>query len=130
MRGRHKLTREQVEKAFGRMAPSTRAKYLVTGGRKINALGDKEDFDPPCRADPDSWYPEDYADQQAVAIVKRVCANCPLREGCLAAALQFEAGYRADHHSGKRSGIWGGLDPYEREALEVAMREDGSWELL
>jgi len=48
------------------------------------------------------------AGQKAVSI----CRRCPVREQCLADAMEAEAG------SGLRLGIWGGLGPTEREARD------------
>jgi WhiB family redox-sensing transcriptional regulator len=48
---------------------------------------------------------------------KTVCRQqCPVREQCLAYALQREG--NADRYS--RAGIWGGLNPRERAALRTA----------
>jgi len=63
-----------------------------------------------CRGfDPDDWFPvgESGPALLQAAEAKSVCALCPVREACLAFAL--EAG--CDH------GIWGGLDAAERRAL-------------
>lgn len=46
------------------------------------------------------------AGKKAVAI----CEGCPVRQQCLADAMEAETG------SGLRLGIWGGLGPAEREA--------------
>ncbi|MBT0565630.1 WhiB family transcriptional regulator [Williamsia sp. CHRR-6] len=50
----------------------------------------------PCRvADPDLWFAESPADLEAA---KTLCAQCPLRAACLAAALE----------RGEPWGVWGG----------------------
>ncbi|MFJ3170604.1 WhiB family transcriptional regulator [Streptomyces roseus] len=45
-----------------------------------------------------------------VAAAKRVCADCPVAEACLADAMAVEGG--TDHHG--RAGVRGGLTPQER----------------
>lgn len=48
---------------------------------------------------------------------KAVCQEqCPVREQCLAYAIQQEG--NADRYN--RAGIWGGLNPQERAALRTA----------
>lgn len=42
---------------------------------------------------------------------REVCGRCPVKEQCLDYALETE---RTD---GLRTGIWGGLGPYERTAV-------------
>jgi WhiB family redox-sensing transcriptional regulator len=55
-------------------------------------------------ADPDLFFP----DRGELALdAKAVCAGCPVREHCLAHALQFHE----DH------GVWGGTTPTERRRL-------------
>lgn len=50
----------------------------------------------PCRTrDPDLWFAEDPADLERA---KALCADCPLRRACLAAALD----------RGEPWGVWGG----------------------
>ena len=48
-----------------------------------------------------------------VQIAKQVCADCPVRAQCLDYALRVEPVHRWQ----QRHGVWGGLDPQEREAL-------------
>lgn len=43
---------------------------------------------------------------------KQICAACPVRRDCLAASLVF----------GETSGIWGGLDRHQRNALAQSLR--------
>ncbi len=47
--------------------------------------------------------------------VRELCARCPVRNDCLADALE-----RGDRH-----GIWGGLDANERRAIKVRRRSGG-----
>jgi hypothetical protein len=54
--------------------------------------------------DPEIFFPP--ADDPA-AEARRICAQCPVREDCLAYALDAD----------ERYGIWGGLDPKERQRL-------------
>jgi WhiB family redox-sensing transcriptional regulator len=54
--------------------------------------------------------PEGWAADLAVAAAKRVCARCPVRDACLAAALAWE-------DPRQRHGVAGGLAPAERTAL-------------
>ncbi|WP_461021547.1 WhiB family transcriptional regulator [Thalassiella azotivora] len=49
-----------------------------------------------CATDPDAWFPESSANR-VEPMVSRVCADCPVRSSCLAAAILN------DEH-----GIWGG----------------------
>lgn len=49
----------------------------------------------PCNSDPDLWFADDPADLERA---KARCAQCPIRQQCLAAALQ-----RAEPW-----GVWGG----------------------
>ena len=55
--------------------------------------------------DDDWWFPERQGDPAFVA--KRVCAACPVREECLADALE----------RGEEFGIWGGAGEQTRRAL-------------
>lgn len=69
--------------------------------------------------DPALWHPEDaegrgggrngavarIANQEA----KHICGLCPVRNACLAQALE----------NNEQHGIWGGLDPDERAALKT-----------
>jgi WhiB family redox-sensing transcriptional regulator len=44
------------------------------------------------------------------------CAVCPVRAECLAFCLPFEK------QAGRRDGMWGGLTPAERSALDTGNR--------
>ncbi len=59
----------------------------------------------PAQLGRDPWFPEGHGAQPAEAIA--VCADCPVREQCLAHAL--------DH--GVRDGVWGGLSAQQRQQL-------------
>lgn len=61
-------------------------------------------------SDPDAWFSRGGRPREAID----ACGFCPMRERCLAAALAFESG-RNGHD---RFGIWGGLTPHERAALD------------
>jgi WhiB family redox-sensing transcriptional regulator len=63
-----------------------------------------------CRfEDPEIFFPVGHArmGQLQTEVAKRVCARCPVREPCLASALQV----------GVDEGVWGGLSTDERRAL-------------
>jgi WhiB family transcriptional regulator, redox-sensing transcriptional regulator len=47
---------------------------------------------------------------------RRICANCPVRDDCLAYALDAD----------EKFGIWGGLDPRERQSLRRRLRSQRS----
>jgi len=64
-------------------------------------------------ADPDLFFPED-GDTFSTRRAKTICAMCPVRELCLALAME----------RGEAYGIFGGLDPAERRKL--ARRQSGS----
>ncbi|GAB1821401.1 hypothetical protein HerbRD11066_45650 [Herbidospora sp. RD11066] len=49
----------------------------------------------PCRTDPDLWFAESPED---VEFAKALCGGCPIRETCLARALEREEPW----------GVWGG----------------------
>lgn len=54
---------------------------------------------PPCRADPDLWFPTPGRTDEA-KLAKSVCRDlCPAREECLVWALT----------AGEKEGIWGGV---------------------
>lgn len=52
----------------------------------------------------------------AARLARQVCAACPVRMRCLAAALLY----------GEEYGIWGGLSPEERAELDVRLRHGDS----
>lgn len=56
--------------------------------------------------DPEAFYPDD--SQQVPALVRRICASCPVQAECLEWGL---------HHEGGSNGVWGGLSGRERKAL-------------
>ncbi|NHA69922.1 WhiB family transcriptional regulator [Phycicoccus flavus] len=60
-----------------------------------------------CAADPDGGWFEDVR-TPAAQRARLVCAGCPIRRRCLAAALLY----------GEEYGIWGGLDPDQRRRLD------------
>ena len=53
---------------------------------------------------PDLWYPDKGGPTRDA---KKVCAGCPIREQCLAYALEHR----------ERYGIWGGTTERERRAM-------------
>ena len=58
-----------------------------------------------CRGcDGDTFYPET---AEGVAVAKRICAGCKVREMCLETALRNQ----------ERHGVWGGLTERERARL-------------
>jgi WhiB family transcriptional regulator, redox-sensing transcriptional regulator len=59
--------------------------------------------------DPEIFFPP--ADDPATE-ARHICAQCPVREDCLAYALDAD----------ERFGIWGGLDPRERQHLRRQQR--------
>ncbi|MFF3622363.1 WhiB family transcriptional regulator [Streptomyces sp. NPDC002467] len=65
-----------------------------------------------CIGQADVFLPRDerYANP---AKARRICGGCPVREACLAAAMEEEE--KSDQY--RRAGIRGGLDPLERAAL-------------
>lgn len=54
--------------------------------------------------DLDDWFSDSVV---AMTIAKRTCADCPVRNQCLAFAFEHDEQY----------GIWGGLTPRERRAV-------------
>ncbi|MGW2951598.1 WhiB family transcriptional regulator [Streptomyces eurythermus] len=60
---------------------------------------------------PDLWFADEQGPVAAAERreAKRLCGRCPARTPCLHAALE----------RGEKAGIWGGLDPDEREALTL-----------
>lgn len=66
-----------------------------------------------CRApgaNPDAWFPDD-DDTAAIEAAKAACRACPVRLLCLARALALGE---------VRHGVWGGLDRWERRAVNRA----------
>lgn len=76
--------------------------------------------DAPCREiGPEIFHPKGRGPDLTAAVrtAKAVCrGQCPVREQCLALALELEG--NADRYS--RDGIWGGLTGQERAALRRA----------
>jgi hypothetical protein len=70
--------------------------------------------------DPEAFFPENglgYLERRAKAV--RICMRvCPVRDACLADTLRAEAGLAAE----SRFGIFGGLTPKQRAALDAAPR--------
>ncbi|WP_216842654.1 WhiB family transcriptional regulator [Arthrobacter sp. NEB 688] len=64
-----------------------------------------------CAADPDGGWFEDLR-APAARRARSICAGCPVRRKCLAAALLY----------GEEFGIWGGLDSDQRHPLDEALR--------
>lgn len=63
-----------------------------------------------CRqVDPDLFYPEK---GQLARQAKRICADCPVRQQCLDAALARD----------ERFGVWGGMSTRERDQLRRQRR--------
>jgi WhiB family transcriptional regulator, redox-sensing transcriptional regulator len=66
----------------------------------------------PCHVgDPDLWFADNPADLERA---KQLCAECPIREGCLAAALE----------RGEPWGVWGG-QIFEQGAVIARKRPRG-----
>lgn len=73
-----------------------------------------------CREhDPEVWFPGQ-GDYMTGAAAKAICETCPVRERCLEAAMEWESG---SHW--QRYGLWGGLDPWERDELARERRRAG-----
>ena len=65
---------------------------------------------------PDLWFPQVTAtDEQRHAAV-RICHDCPVQAQCLHAAMRLEQGMGRT----SRFGIWGGLTPTQRAAMDAA----------
>ncbi|MEU7163843.1 WhiB family transcriptional regulator [Streptomyces morookaense] len=65
----------------------------------------------------DLFFPSE-DDEGAVALAVGLCSLCPVKEACLALALEMEGNARPY----KRFGIWGGTTPYERYVLSQHRR--------
>lgn len=71
-----------------------------------------EEFSLPCHAgNPDLWFAESPADLDQA---KQLCAACPVRDACLAGALE----------RGEPWGVWGG-EIFERGAVIARKRPRG-----
>lgn len=63
--------------------------------------------------DPEIWFPlDERPESDGVREAAGLCALCPVREACLTWALE----------SGQDFGVWGGLAPAERRALQRARK--------
>ena len=64
--------------------------------------------DAPCsQADPELFFPDAHESRANVALAKRVCAACPVRQECLEWALD----------RGEKFGIYGGLTSTQRRKV-------------
>lgn len=63
----------------------------------------------------DIWFPEKgkSSNSETIKLLLSVCAACPVRDECLAAALELEG----DCGKAMRHGIWGGTLPNERHRM-------------
>ena len=68
-----------------------------------------------CAGDPAGGWFEDTRTPTARR-ARAVCSGCPVQRRCLAAALVY----------GEEYGIWGGLDPDERQVLDQRLHEGSS----
>jgi len=75
-------------------------------------------YDAACRGlDPEWWHPvaehaHDLDYRATIARAKRICADCQVRACCLDYAVRNR----------EKDGIWGGLEPHERQALAQRRR--------
>ena len=73
----------------------------------------------------DLWFPGEHerpdARDRRVQDAKDVCAGCPVRDACLAYAMDREG----SRHAHLRGGIYGGLTPEERASIARAARRKG-----
>lgn len=65
-----------------------------------------DDLTRPCADEPDLFYADH---PRSIAEAKALCGMCDQRAACLRAGLTLSNGY----------GVWGGLDPDERNALDT-----------
>ena len=65
--------------------------------------------------DPDMWFPHP-KDQQGTDIAVAICADCPVRDACLAYALEH----------GIEHGIWGGETATQRKPIRVKRWRPGT----
>jgi WhiB family transcriptional regulator, redox-sensing transcriptional regulator len=63
-------------------------------------------------ADPDIFFPPQYAGRGANDRAKAICKPCEVREECLDDAME----------NGERMGVWGGMSERERRKLKKARR--------
>lgn len=62
---------------------------------------------PPCKNDPDLFFPTSYANKRRIGAAAGICSQCPIRKGCLELALTLQS-------KGSLDGIWAGTTPQER----------------
>lgn len=73
--------------------------------------------DAPCsQADPELFFPEAHESRANVALAKRVCAACPVRQECLEWALA----------RGEKFGIYGGLTTTQRRKVSRQRAKDSA----
>ena len=63
--------------------------------------------------DTEVFFPED---QQPSRLAKWFCRRCPVRQDCLAHAIETD----------ERYGVWGGVDEHTRELLVARIRRTGT----
>ena len=79
---------------------------MITLEEEIQGLVDWRDAASCRSSDPDVFFP-DGEDVEAIGRAKEICAACPVREECLAFAVELN----------QTDGIWGGRTPAERRRL-------------
>jgi WhiB family redox-sensing transcriptional regulator len=62
------------------------------------------------KTNPEIFFP---AHDDPATEARQICARCPVRDDCLRFALE----------NNERYGIWGGLDPGERDSLRCKQRQ-------
>ncbi|MEU2134949.1 WhiB family transcriptional regulator [Streptomyces sp. NPDC018352] len=77
-----------------------------------------------CRGHGDIFLPPSTERDATPGPARQICAACPIRSECLAAAMKEEG--RADHHG--RAGVRGGLTPTERASIARRLRRTPSRE--
>jgi WhiB family redox-sensing transcriptional regulator len=85
---------------------------MLTDGRGTRAAraDDRHERALCSQMDPELWFPEPWEDETPA---KLICRRCPVREACLAHALNANEEY----------GIWGGLSPEERREMRRRLSE-------
>jgi len=96
--------------AYAPRAAQPRPAYARATGRQPLRRANTA-ADPPCRSDPELFFAEA---PQDVLLAKTLCGMCPVRQACLAGALQ-----RAEP-----CGVWGG-ELFLRGAIIAAKRARG-----
>lgn len=80
---------------------------------KIGALTTLLQYaDPPCRTNPDAWFPDTCRLTSENVAALHACHHCPLMYACQQAADQLEG----SRHGKALHGIWGGETPTQRYA--------------